>query len=260
MTDAVLSGAIEAVDFDAAKAELRRAVEDFLAELFTKTPDTDVARAARRVGRRMGLEPAGSGLADRLPGSAVLPRPARRGCRPTWSEAAPSAGLPRDRPETLGGPLPPLRRAERRKVGWPRLVRLERPEGCNRLRGGGGGRASLLRAHPGRRAGTRSRQSAVSLHAVGRRILCLLRRGLLERLPRSCQRLLPAAREGGWTLKPYGGSYSARRRRRSSQVPEPKAARRLAGSGRHALILDLHAVALAGRSRRQRCPDGAANR
>ena len=46
MTDAVLSGAIEAVDFDAAKAELRRAVEDFLADLFAKASDTDVARAA----------------------------------------------------------------------------------------------------------------------------------------------------------------------------------------------------------------------
>jgi len=46
MAGAVLSGAIAAVDFDAAKAELRRAVEDFLTQLFAKAPDTDVARAA----------------------------------------------------------------------------------------------------------------------------------------------------------------------------------------------------------------------
>ncbi len=43
MAGAVLSGAIAAVDFDAAKAELRRAVEDFLTQLFAKAPDTDVA-------------------------------------------------------------------------------------------------------------------------------------------------------------------------------------------------------------------------
>jgi geranylgeranyl pyrophosphate synthase len=46
MTDTVLSEAIEAVDFDAAKADVRHAVEDFLAELFAEIPDTDVARAA----------------------------------------------------------------------------------------------------------------------------------------------------------------------------------------------------------------------
>jgi geranylgeranyl diphosphate synthase type II len=46
MTDAVLSGAIAAVDFDATKAEVRRAVEDFLTQLFAKAPDTEVARAA----------------------------------------------------------------------------------------------------------------------------------------------------------------------------------------------------------------------
>jgi geranylgeranyl pyrophosphate synthase len=46
MTGAVLSGAIAAVDFDATKAEVRRAAEDFLVELFAKAPDTDVARAA----------------------------------------------------------------------------------------------------------------------------------------------------------------------------------------------------------------------
>jgi hypothetical protein len=46
MAGAVLSGAIAAVDFDAAKAELRRAVEDFLTQLFAKAPDTDVAGAA----------------------------------------------------------------------------------------------------------------------------------------------------------------------------------------------------------------------
>jgi len=46
MTGAVLSGAIAAVDFDATKADVRRAVEDFLTQLFAKAPDTDVARAA----------------------------------------------------------------------------------------------------------------------------------------------------------------------------------------------------------------------
>ena len=45
MAGAVLSGAIAAVDFDATKADVRRAVEDFLAQLFAKAPDTDVARA-----------------------------------------------------------------------------------------------------------------------------------------------------------------------------------------------------------------------
>jgi geranylgeranyl diphosphate synthase, type II len=33
-------------DFDAAKAEVRRAVEDFLAQVLTRQPDTEVARAA----------------------------------------------------------------------------------------------------------------------------------------------------------------------------------------------------------------------
>jgi hypothetical protein len=42
MTGAVLSGAIAAVDFDATKADVRRAVEDFLTQLFAKAPDTDV--------------------------------------------------------------------------------------------------------------------------------------------------------------------------------------------------------------------------
>ena len=46
MTGAVLSGAIAAVDFDATKADVRRAVEDFLSQLFARAPDTDVARAA----------------------------------------------------------------------------------------------------------------------------------------------------------------------------------------------------------------------
>jgi len=46
MTGAVLSGAIAAVDFDATKANVRRAVEDFLTQLFAKAPDTEVARAA----------------------------------------------------------------------------------------------------------------------------------------------------------------------------------------------------------------------
>jgi geranylgeranyl pyrophosphate synthase len=46
MTGAVLSGAIAAVDFDATKADVRRAVENFLVELFAKAPDTDVVRAA----------------------------------------------------------------------------------------------------------------------------------------------------------------------------------------------------------------------
>jgi len=46
MTGAVPSGAIAAVDFDATKADVRRAVEDFLTQLFAKAPDTDVARAA----------------------------------------------------------------------------------------------------------------------------------------------------------------------------------------------------------------------
>jgi hypothetical protein len=45
MAGAFLSGAIAAVDFDATKADVRRAVEDFLAQLFAKAPDTDVARA-----------------------------------------------------------------------------------------------------------------------------------------------------------------------------------------------------------------------
>lgn len=46
MTGAVLSGAIAPVDFDATKADVRRAVEDFLTQLFANAPDTDVARAA----------------------------------------------------------------------------------------------------------------------------------------------------------------------------------------------------------------------
>jgi hypothetical protein len=45
MAGAFLSGAIAAVDFDATKADVRRAVEDFLAQLFAKAPDTNVARA-----------------------------------------------------------------------------------------------------------------------------------------------------------------------------------------------------------------------
>ena len=43
------------------------------------------------------------------------------------------------------------------------------------------------------------------------------------------------------------------------QVHEAKAARRLAGGGRRALTLDLHAVTLAGVRGGKRCPGGAAN-
>ena len=48
MTGTVLSTPTEAVqDFDAAKADVRRAVEQFLTEVFARAPDTEVARAAR---------------------------------------------------------------------------------------------------------------------------------------------------------------------------------------------------------------------
>ena len=48
MSGVVLSGAtVAGQDFDAAKAEVRRAVEDFLAEVFIQQPDTEVVRAAR---------------------------------------------------------------------------------------------------------------------------------------------------------------------------------------------------------------------
>jgi geranylgeranyl pyrophosphate synthase len=48
MSAAFLSDPVaSANDFDAAKAEVRRAVEDFLSGAFARQPDTDVARAAR---------------------------------------------------------------------------------------------------------------------------------------------------------------------------------------------------------------------
>lgn len=47
MTGAVLSGAKAAVDFDAAKADVRGAVEDFLQRVFADVPATEVANAAR---------------------------------------------------------------------------------------------------------------------------------------------------------------------------------------------------------------------
>ena len=68
MTDAVLSGAIAAVDFDATKADVRRAVEDFLTQLFAKAPDTDVARAAGYAAR----------LAAATAGALLLPLPRGR--------------------------------------------------------------------------------------------------------------------------------------------------------------------------------------
>lgn len=46
MADTVLSGATATVSFDAAKADVRRAVEDFLQEVFADVPATEVARAA----------------------------------------------------------------------------------------------------------------------------------------------------------------------------------------------------------------------
>jgi geranylgeranyl diphosphate synthase type II len=50
MEGVVLSGArAAAADFDAAKAEVRRAVEDFLGQVFARQPDTEVASAARYV-------------------------------------------------------------------------------------------------------------------------------------------------------------------------------------------------------------------
>ena len=48
MEGVVLSGArATAEDFDAAKGEVRRAVEDFLGQVFARQPDTEVAHAAR---------------------------------------------------------------------------------------------------------------------------------------------------------------------------------------------------------------------
>jgi len=47
MADTVLSGATATVDYAAAKADVRRAVEDFLQEVFADVPATEVAEAAR---------------------------------------------------------------------------------------------------------------------------------------------------------------------------------------------------------------------
>lgn len=47
MADTVLSGATATVSFDAAKADVRRADEDFLQEVFADVPATEVAKAAR---------------------------------------------------------------------------------------------------------------------------------------------------------------------------------------------------------------------
>ena len=47
MADTVLSGATATVDYAAAKADVRRAVEDFLQEVFADVPATEVAKAAR---------------------------------------------------------------------------------------------------------------------------------------------------------------------------------------------------------------------
>ncbi|MEZ0280064.1 hypothetical protein [Methyloceanibacter sp.] len=47
MADTVLSGATATVDYAAAKADVRRAVEDFLQEVFADVPSTDVTEATR---------------------------------------------------------------------------------------------------------------------------------------------------------------------------------------------------------------------
>ena len=156
------------------------------------------------------------------PRPAVLPRSEGRRRRPARPEAPPAARLPRDRPPAVGRALPALRPAERRVLGRPWLARLERPQGGRGLRGGGGGRPSLLRPHGCRRAGAGSPESPLPFHAVGRRLLQRLRRDLLERLPGSLQRLLPAAGEGRRPLNPRGGPYSAQCRSAIESSPRGK--------------------------------------